>query len=129
VGEDEAFEWPETAAVIGLDTNILVRYILDDDPKWSPMAAQFMEQRLSPARPGYINLIVLAELVWTLSKAKHASRHGIAELVRDLLQSEVIVVERREVVERALGRFAQGGAGLADYLIGELNVEAKASPT
>lgn len=51
--------------MIGLDTNVLVRYLAQDDPTQSPRATEIIEQEISKEKPGYISSVVLVETVWT----------------------------------------------------------------
>lgn len=115
--------------MIGLDTNILARYLLDDDPRWSPLVARFFDESLSAQKRGYINPITLAELVWVLRRRPEYSRAMLATVIEGLLASERLVVGEAEAVRRALASFKAGSAGFADYLIAELNEAAGASPT
>ncbi|MGK9051901.1 type II toxin-antitoxin system VapC family toxin [Neorhizobium sp. CSC1952] len=115
--------------MIGLDTNILARYILDDDPHWSQRVSQFLETQLSVQKPGYINPITLVELVWILRRKPGYNRTKLAAIVDGLLSSDVLVVGEAAAVEQALASFKVGSAGFADYLIAELNEAAGASPT
>lgn len=115
--------------MIGLDTNVLVRYFLDDDPVWSPAATRFIDEELTPEHPGYINPITLVELVWTLRRQPGYDRDKLAYLIDNLLLSSTIVVGETAAVEKALTGFKAGGAGLADYLIAELNRLAGAATT
>lgn len=115
--------------MIGLDTNILARYLLDDDPRWSPLVARFFDESLSPQKRGYINPITLAELVWVLRRGPEYSRAMLATVIEGLLASERLVVGEAQAVRRALVSFKAGSAGFADYLIAELNEAAGASPT
>jgi predicted nucleic-acid-binding protein len=115
--------------LIGLDTNVLVRYLLGDDPRWSPIAIAFIDTELTPVRPGYINPITLVELVWTLRRQPQYDRAKLSQLLEDLLTSDSVVIGEAAAVERALVAFRNGGAGFADYLIAELNEAAGASPT
>ena len=59
--------------MIGLDTNVLVRYMAQDDPKQSAIATRLIEKELSPGEPGFISLMVLAELCWVLKSLYSAS--------------------------------------------------------
>jgi predicted nucleic-acid-binding protein len=115
--------------LIGLDTNVLVRYFLDDDPIWSPVATAFIDQTLTVERPGYINPITLVELVWTLRRLPEFDREKLAYLIENLLLSKTVVLGEAAAVARALTAFKSGNAGFADYLIAELNEAAGASPT
>lgn len=115
--------------MIGLDTNILARYILNDDPRWSSVVSDFLEHRLSEQQPGYINPITLVELVWTLRRRPGYNRGNLAQVLEGLLSSNSLVIGEAEAVTRALVAFKSGSGGFADYLIAELNSAAGASPT
>lgn len=115
--------------MIGLDTNVLARYLLDDDPVWSPIATDFIDSRLTPQRPGYVNAITLIELLWILRRRPDYDRARLANLIENLLGSDSLVLGEAVAVERALSAFKAGKAGFADYLIAELNEAAGASPT
>lgn len=115
--------------MIGIDTNILARAILEDDPKWTPVAQRFLAADLTAEAPGYVNLVTLAELLWTLKKSGRFNRQKQAELIFSLLAAENLIIERPDLVTRALAAFEAGGAGFADYLIAELNTAAGASHT
>ncbi|WP_237153396.1 PIN domain-containing protein [Oryzibacter oryziterrae] len=115
--------------MIGIDTNVLARAILEDDPVWTPIAQTFLTQRLSAAEPGYVNQVTLVELVWTLRKTGKLGRAQLARVIAGLLAAENIVVERAELVARALRSYEIGGAGFADYLIAELNLAAGVTTT
>ncbi len=115
--------------MIGLDTNMLARYFLNDDPLWSPRVARFFADNLSGQRQGYINPITLTELVWVLRRRPEYDRASLAGLIEGILASTSLVVGEAAAVERALASFKTGSAGFADYLIAELNEAAGASPT
>lgn len=115
--------------MIGVDTNVLARYFLDDDPVWSPRADAFLEEELTPERPGYVNPLTLAELVWTLRKHPGYDRPGMARMIEGLLRFDRLVIGEAEAVAAALESFRAGGAGFADHLIAELNRRAGAAPT
>lgn len=115
--------------MIGVDTNVLIRYFLGDDPVWSQVADRFFEQTLSPENPGYVNPLTIAELVWTLRKHPRYDREGMAALIEGIISFDRLVVGEAEAVASALASFRAGGAGFADHLIGELNRRAGAEPT
>ena len=109
--------------MIGLDTNVLARYLTQDDVRQAALASRLIENDLTIARPGFISLVVLAELCWVLSRLYSATMDELADLISDLLNTPQIQVERREVVQAAIRRFKQGKsrkAGLVDALIAEL---------
>ena len=109
--------------MIGLDTNVLARYLTQDDVRQAALASRLIENDLTIARPGFISLVVLAELCWVLSRLYSATMDELADMISDLLNTPQIQVERREVVQAAIRRFKQGKsrkAGLVDALIAEL---------
>jgi predicted nucleic-acid-binding protein len=63
--------------MIGLDTNVLVRYVAQDDSLQSPIAAEFIETVCSEKHPGFINHIVLCETVWVLDRCYHTDKDTI----------------------------------------------------
>jgi predicted nucleic-acid-binding protein len=102
--------------MIGLDTNVLVRYIMQDEPKQSPKATRLIES-LTNDQPGFVPLVAVVELVWVLSSSYAFNRNEVAEALDLLLRSKEIVIDRAELVLQAQRRFAQGGADFADCLI------------
>ena len=100
--------------MIGLDTNILARYVLDDDPVWSPAVTHFLDTELSADRPGYINPVTLAELVWTLRRRSDYDRARLAILIESLLTSDSLVIGEADAVARPVTRFRAGAAGFSD---------------
>ena len=103
--------------MIGLDTNILVRYLAQDDPEQSARATQVVEQELTANAPGFIGLIVLVETVWVLRRLYRASAVEIRETVTDLMGSRSIVIENRDVVARAVATSKKNACGFADAII------------
>ena len=109
--------------MIGLDTNVLARYLTQDDVRQAALASRLIENDLTIARPGFVSLVVLAELCWVLSRLYSATTDELADMISDLLNTPQIQVERREVVQAAIRRFKQGKsrkAGLVDALIAEI---------
>lgn len=106
--------------MIGLDTNVLARYLTQDDVRQAALASQLIEKDLSIARPGFVSLVVLAELCWVLSHLYSATMDELVDMMNDLLNTPQIRLERREVVQAAIRRFGHGKsrkAGLVDALI------------
>jgi predicted nucleic-acid-binding protein len=102
--------------VIGLDTNVLVRYVMQDDPRQSPRATRLTDS-LNPEAPGFVPLVVLVELVWVLKGNYGLDRSQVASVLETLLRSKELVIDRADVVTQALQRYANGGADFADALI------------
>ncbi len=109
--------------MIGLDTNVLARYMTQDDIRQAALARQMIENDLTAARPGFVSLAVLAELCWVLSRLYSVTMDELADMISDLLNTPQIQVERREVVQAAIRRSSHGKsrkAGLVDALSAEI---------
>jgi len=102
--------------VIGLDTNVLVRYIMQDDARQSAMATRLVES-LSAESPGFVPLVSILELVWVLESAYRLAGQDIVNVLEQLLRAKEIVVERAETVWTALRVFEKGATDFADCLI------------
>jgi predicted nucleic-acid-binding protein len=102
--------------VIGLDTNIVVRYLTHDDPAQTAAAVRLMDA-LSPDSPGFISLIVIVELVWVLEVSYRFKKNEIEQVLGTLLRSKELVIERAEIVSQALRKFSASRADFADCLI------------
>ena len=107
--------------MIGIDTNILARILVADDPVQTEQATRFLKERCSPEDPGFINCIVLAELVWVLQSLYRYSRANVALAVEQLLASEDLQIEAREQVWKALKIYRSVNCDFVDALIGEIN--------
>jgi len=107
--------------MIGLDTNVLVRLLVADDPAQTARAKRFVDSRCTRESPGFINCIVLAELVWVLASAYDYRRSDIVDAVESLLAGEDRVVEHHDDVRAALEDYKSSRVGFTDALIARLN--------
>lgn len=115
--------------MIGLDTNVVVRFLAQDDDMQSPIATRFMS-RLRKDRPGFISAVVLAEITWVLSRAYKAPRDAVSDAIEGLLRSAELVVENADAAYRALSVYrASRYAEFADAFIAETAALAGASET
>ena len=113
--------------MIGVDSNVLLRLLVDDDPAQHGKAVAFFADRTAES-PAYINLLVLAELVWLLDRRYGYSADRIATALERLLATADIVVEDHTLVTEAVA--ATGSkVGLVDLLISAANRRAGASHT
>jgi predicted nucleic-acid-binding protein len=109
--------------MVGLDTNVLVRYMAQDDPRQSAIATRLIEKELSPAEPGFISLVVLAELCWVLKRLYSASADELVAAVEDLLNTPQFYLERRDAVigtVQHMEGIKGSKAGFVDALIAQL---------
>ncbi|KRP43903.1 Predicted nucleic-acid-binding protein, contains PIN domain [Pseudomonas libanensis] len=102
--------------MIGLDTNVLVRYITQDDPIQSAKASELIES-LTTASPGFISLVSVVELVWVLQSCYQSAKSDVVTVLETLLRTRELTVEHAEVIWQALRRFAATKADFADCLI------------
>jgi predicted nucleic-acid-binding protein len=115
--------------MIGLDTNVLVRYLAQDEPAQSALATRLIERQLSEREPGFIGLVVLVEICWVLKRLYGATAAELRDTVRDLLDTRQFVIEQRTVVLRAVARLGDGAGDLADALIAEGAAESGCART
>lgn len=102
--------------MIGLDTNVVVRYLTHDDPTQTAAAIRMMNS-LSFDSPGFLSLIVIAELVWVLAVSYRYQKKEIEQILENLLRTKELVIERADLVSQALRMFRGGRADFADCLI------------
>ncbi len=103
--------------MIGIDTNVLVRYLTQDDARQSLLAAHLIEQRLSAQSPGHISLVALAETVWVLASHYRASAAQVIAAVATLASDSRFVVQHERAVWLALDACEAGEVELSDALI------------
>jgi predicted nucleic-acid-binding protein len=102
--------------MIGLDTNVVVRYLTHDDPVQTAKAVRLLDS-LSSDAPGFLSLVVMVELVWVLEVSYRFKKNEIVQVLETLLRSKELLVERAEIVWQALRQFTTGNANFADGLI------------
>jgi len=105
----------------GLDTNIIVRYILRDEPRQTAAATRLIERECTKDHPGLVHPVVLCELVWVLAHGYGYPRKDIASVLRSLLTAEELRVADSETAWQALNDYEAGTGDYADYLIGHGN--------
>lgn len=107
--------------MIGVDTNVLVRYIVQDDIEQSKISSRFIEGQISSSKPGFINQIVLCELVWVLKRAYDYEKTIILNVIEKILQTKEFVIDNADIVWIALREYREGKADFSDYLIANYN--------
>lgn len=110
--------------MIGLDTNILIRYLTQDDAVQSAQATDIIERRLTAANPGFLSVVTMTEVVWVLDRAYGFTAREIAAAVERILQIEVLVVENEQEIFAAMVALKQGRGTFADALIADLGFRA-----
>jgi predicted nucleic-acid-binding protein len=100
----------------GLDTNVLIRFFVKDDPVQSLRAKELIDS-LTREEPGWIALTTVVELVWVIDRRLHGGRTAVTTFLGQLLTREDIVIENSTLVERAFQRYRNRNADFADCLI------------
>lgn len=98
-----------------MDTNVLVRYVMQDDPRQSPRATRLVES-LSADEPGFVSLVAMVELVWVLAGSYGLDRTQVAAVLDALVRSKELVIDRADLVTQALHRYSASSADFADAL-------------
>ena len=102
--------------MIGLDTNVLVRYIMQDDPKQSPLSNRLIES-LTQESPGFVSIVSIVEIFWVLSSVYDLGHAELIAALEAILHAKELVVERAEIVWKAVRQFQTVSADFADCLI------------
>ncbi|MCP5170324.1 MAG: type II toxin-antitoxin system VapC family toxin [Hahellaceae bacterium] len=111
--------------MIGLDTNIIIRYITQDEEKQALKATQVIESQLSAKAPGFITLITLVEITWVLESCYEQSQQNILNVLHGLLTTKQLVVEKADAAYLALKRcLSSPKADFSDALIAVLSEQA-----
>lgn len=115
--------------MIGLDSNVLVRYLTQDDPVQSRRANQLVDAALAAGEALYLNHVVLCELSWVLARAYDYGRVELANAIEKILSAAQLEFEDRNSLWQALAGFRGSSADFADCLIGAKNTGAGCSST
>jgi predicted nucleic-acid-binding protein len=106
--------------VIGLDTNVIVRYVTQDDARQAAAASRLFERVLTVERPGFVGLITLCEVAWVLAGCYDADKTRIAAVIEALLGTRQLVVEEAEIVWKAMRAWEKSSADFSDALVGQV---------
>lgn len=115
--------------MIGLDTNVLVRYIVRDDEADARAATRLIEDECEAGDPGFVSLVVLCEIAWVLDRGYGYDRSQVADVMRGILSVEELEVDHRDLAWTALRQFEAQRADFADYVIALLARHGGASTT
>jgi predicted nucleic-acid-binding protein len=110
--------------VRALDSNVLLRYLIADDPRQAAIAEGTIEKCRQADEPLFIPVLVLCETIWVLDRIYRQSRAQITDAVESLLLTDLFRFEHDRLVHRAFDQFRESKAGFPDYLIGEIAAAA-----
>src|SRR5208282_565788 len=115
--------------MVGLDTNVLLRYLVQDDPAQSLRATEIVERRLTRRVPGFVSLVSILEIVWVLGSLYKRSRLEIAGHVEMILAADTLEVQNEQEVYQAVVALRNGTGTFEDALIGGLGAWRGCSAT
>lgn len=107
--------------MIGLDTNVLIRYIVQDDEKQAKLASDVIENQCSIQNPAFINEITLCEVIWVLKRAYHYDKSVILMILEQLLSTDEIYISSHTEAWQAYLDYQNGNADFSDYFIAQIN--------
>jgi len=115
--------------MIGLDTNVLVRYLVEDDDPQKRAADRFVEEALKRGESLFVNEIVLCEVVWVLSRAYGFAKREVADALEMILYTRQFEIETKDMMVQGLREYRKGKADFADCIIGLKNQAAGCTAT
>lgn len=107
--------------MIGLDTNVIIRYLMEDEKKQFIRAEKVIELAIEQKKSLHINLVIICEVVWVLGYHYELKREQISEFLGKILHAEQIEVENRQLALNAFYEYQNSQADFADCLIGLIN--------
>jgi len=110
--------------MIGLDTNVVVRYLAQDDAVQSRAATRIIEHDLSAKEPGFVSVVAMAEIAWVLERSYGLSQRDVAGTIERMLAVDVLIVDCEQEVFAAMTAVKDGTGAFADALIAALGAKA-----
>ena len=115
--------------MIGIDTNILVRYFTQDNLEQAQIVEQVINSYATSPNSLFINNIVMCELIWVLERGYKYSKEAISTVIKQMLSTEEFAFENQELLWLSLNQYNQNKLDFSDALIGESNKEFGCSKT
>jgi predicted nucleic-acid-binding protein len=113
----------------GLDTNVLVRYLTQDEPNQARKANALIDGAVGQGERLHIDVVVLCEVVWVLRGAYEFRKESVADAVSRILEAAQFSVEDRDLLRLALDAYTSGQGDFADYVLGQCNRRAGCDAT
>ena len=115
--------------MIGLDTNVLIRLLVEDDPRQARAAKELISGAAARGELLRVDPVVLCEVVWVLRSAYRVPKARIADVLEALLSAAELEIGDADPVRDALGGFRVGKGDFADYVIARRNQAAGCAVT
>jgi predicted nucleic-acid-binding protein len=113
----------------GVDTNVLVRYIANDDLKQGEAVEQLFQHCRTERETLFVPVIVICELIWVLERTYGQSKSQIIAVLENLLDLDILVFEQDSVIRQSLDQYRHGKASFPDYVLGEISRQAGCNDT
>ena len=110
--------------MIGIDTNILVRYLTQDDIEQAKIVEQIFSKYAISPNSVFVNNIVICELIWVLEKGYKYNKEEIGKVIKQILSTKEFFFENQKLLWLSLNQYIQNKLDFSDALIGEINKEA-----
>ncbi|MBN1960265.1 MAG: type II toxin-antitoxin system VapC family toxin [Deltaproteobacteria bacterium] len=107
--------------MFGIDTNILVRYLTQDDPNQAKRVNKLFDIAVKNREKIHIDIVVLCELVWVLREAYGFNKKTVVLTIEQILSAAQFSIQDRDIISQALEIYSQNNGDFADYLIGLKN--------
>ena len=108
--------------MIALDTNVLLRYLAQDDPVQSARTTEIIERHLTVLNPGFVSLVCILEIVWVLGSLYKRTRGEIAQQIEMMLAADSLEVQNEQEVYQAVVALRNGAESFEDALIGSIGI-------
>ena len=115
--------------MVALDTNVIVRYIAQDDNRQSKIATHIFEEVITEDNHGFLTAISLCETLWVLKRAYDQPKETLIKVLETLLQTDFLELEHRDLVWGAIEDFRNGKADFSDYFLARIGKRHGASTT
>jgi len=115
--------------MIGIDTNVLVRYLIEDDAIQSTKAIKLIDEYAGTKEAIFINNIVVCELIWVLERGYKYSKDQVITILKSIFTTVEFCFEDHQILWESTTEYAGSAVGFADILIGQLNAENDCSKT
>lgn len=115
--------------MIGVDTNVLIRFFIEDEPKQAELARQLLLKAKQQNAQILINAVVLCELVWVLESGYCYAKTDIISLIQKILSTKQFEIPNKKIVWRALDDYRSGPFDFSDCIIGQINQDRGVSET
>jgi predicted nucleic-acid-binding protein len=113
----------------GLDTNVLVRYLTQDDPKQAAIATKVIEEAAAREEKMLVHPIVFCELIWVLETAYGFPKADILKILERILRTAQFEFSEKDLLWLALAVYRSSKGDFSDYYLGRANEKAGAGVT